>query len=189
MLVAHTTSTWPAHKVGVFKVRHSHGPHGSFFSCNKEPNISPSISPDASLIKEVLLLTVFNLSIHLSLAALGSNKTCNGVPGLCDLKFNEVTLPGSHNSGAYTLTRGSELEPWKTIRQNLATSQTLTFREQLEAGVRAFDIEPCCEKDDTYTTVSYNRNVSREKKYSRVIAPLFPGLWFLFKLSWTLANL
>ena len=98
-------------------------------------------------------------SISLSLLAIGPSKTCNGVPGLCDLRFNEVTFPATHKSGAYGLTNEEfgEIQPYKQIRQNLATSQRLTFRKQLEAGVRAVDIEPCCSGAENERTVSGTR--------------------------------
>ena len=96
---------------------------------------------------------------HLLLSsAIGSDKKCNGVPGLCDLSLNDVTLPATHNSGAYNLDHGNlnDYQPLKKIREELATSQSLTFREQLEAGVRAVDIEPCCAHDETLNTVSHS---------------------------------
>ena len=70
--------------------------------------------------------------------------------------LNQVTLPATHKSAAYSLTNDDfgEDQTYKQIRQNLATSQTLTFSEQLEAGIRAVDIEPCCSDGENERTVS-----------------------------------
>ena len=92
-------------------------------------------------------------------SAIGSDKKCNGVPGLCDLSLNDVTFPATHKSGAYNLDHGNlnVYQPLMEIREELATSQSLTFRQQLEAGVRALDIEPCCANHENLTTVSHTR--------------------------------
>ena len=97
--------------------------------------------------------------VSLSLAAIGSSETCNGVPGLCDMNFNRVTLPAAHKSGTFNLTSSAygETQPYKQIRRNLGTSQTLSFREQLEAGIRAVDIEPCCSEGENQRNVSCRR--------------------------------
>ena len=122
----------------------------------------PPPPPSLSLFPSLSFSLSFpHSSLHSLRLAIGSDKTCNGVPGLCDLRFNEVTFPATHKSGAYGLTNDDygEVQPYKQIRQNLATSQTLTFREQLEAGIRAVDIEPCCSKGENERTVSYTQTM------------------------------
>ena len=107
------------------------------------------------------------------LSAIGSDKKCNGVPGLCDLKFNEVTLPATHKSGAYGLTSSDfgEVTPYTNIRKSLAISQTLTFREQLEAGIRAVDIEPCCTDGESARKVNCG-GAKNEKLDSQLLSLL-----------------
>eukprot|EP00878_Enallax_costatus_P015142 GHUV01015854.1.p1 GENE.GHUV01015854.1~~GHUV01015854.1.p1 ORF type:complete len:247 (+),score=76.13 GHUV01015854.1:631-1371(+) len=70
-------------------------------------------------------------SAVLELASLLPSGTpaCNGVAGLCSVPVRLVTFPGTHNSMA--------------IRNNitLAASQALSFKQQLQAGARLFDID------------------------------------------------
>ncbi|KAI7820289.1 hypothetical protein BC939DRAFT_237838 [Gamsiella multidivaricata] len=48
--------------------------------------------------------TTFPLPSFQALAAVNStNMTCNGRADLCDLRYNQVTYPGTHNSAAYDL--------------------------------------------------------------------------------------
>eukprot|EP00879_Flechtneria_rotunda_P029878 GHRR01032341.1.p1 GENE.GHRR01032341.1~~GHRR01032341.1.p1 ORF type:complete len:385 (+),score=177.48 GHRR01032341.1:385-1539(+) len=55
---------------------------------------------------------------------------CNGVPGLCSVPVRYVTFAGTHNSNAIKNPQGA-----------IAETQKLGFKEQLEAGVRLFDLD------------------------------------------------
>eukprot|EP00455_Lapot_gusevi_P005596 TRINITY_DN123_c0_g1_i4.p1 TRINITY_DN123_c0_g1~~TRINITY_DN123_c0_g1_i4.p1 ORF type:complete len:806 (-),score=320.46 TRINITY_DN123_c0_g1_i4:110-2527(-) len=81
-------------------------------------------------------------------AAPDSN-VCLGVAGACDLRFNQITLPGSHNSGAYDLKPDfSQSKAWGAIA-NLLTSSCLfqnhvdSIARQLAGGIRMFDVDIC----------------------------------------------
>ena len=71
---------------------------------------------------------------------------CNGLSDLCDLRIDQATFPGSHNSGS-----GFDgiLKYWSGI---LALScfyrnQDKSFSEQLEFGIRYFDVDTCYGKN------------------------------------------
>jgi len=66
---------------------------------------------------------------------------CNGKNGLCGLKFNEVTFPGTHNSGAgYD---GS----YDLIADCSYRCQDKSYAQQLDDGIRFFDIDMCMGND------------------------------------------
>lgn len=53
-----------------------------------------------------------------------------------DLLIGELSLPGTHNSGAI-------------LNNNLSQTQTLSFAQQLDAGIRVFDIRYVCKGKET----------------------------------------
>nr|XP_002738394.2 PREDICTED: PI-PLC X domain-containing protein 3-like [Saccoglossus kowalevskii] len=77
-------------------------------------------------------------------------------PRLCREPLKNIAIPGSHNSGSYFLDLSSGVAPGspdtirhlvsmfgsaaKNIIQNWSVCQTLCFRDQLEHGVRYFDM-------------------------------------------------
>lgn len=72
---------------------------------------------------------------------------CNGMTDLCDLDISQVTLAGSHNSGAgfdgildYHTPIG-KVDALSCFYRN----QKLSFKQQLSLGVRYFDIDSCWE--------------------------------------------
>ena len=67
---------------------------------------------------------------------------CNGNEDLCSLKFNQVTFAGTHNSGS------GFCGPLRSLsgRFNVpcfSRNQDLSFTEQLQYGIRSFDIDLC----------------------------------------------
>ena len=77
---------------------------------------------------------------------------CNGLPDLCGLKFDQVTLPGTHNAGAgfdgpLRQCSGGEFSDC------LFRNQGLNFKEQLELGIRFFDIDTCYLSEDCNTDI------------------------------------
>ena len=58
---------------------------------------------------------------------------CNGMEGLCDLKIDQVTFPGSHNAGSDESVAGPCL--WRNQASNMA--------QQFIDGIRYFDIDTC----------------------------------------------
>ena len=86
------------------------------------------------------------LCMHLS-KALFPRIACNGLPDLCDLKINQITLPGTHNAGSGfdgPLRACSGVEVGDCLWRN----QGLNFKEQLELGIRFFDIDSCYITED-----------------------------------------
>eukprot|EP00112_Aurelia_sp_Birch-Aquarium-sp1_P010463 Seg2232.4 transcript_id=Seg2232.4/GoldUCD/mRNA.D3Y31 product="hypothetical protein" protein_id=Seg2232.4/GoldUCD/D3Y31 len=71
-----------------------------------------------------------------------AERKCNGLAGLCRLKLNQVTLAGTHNSGAGfdgVLRYGSGVAALSCFYRNQGASIT----GQLDLGVRYFDIDSC----------------------------------------------
>ncbi|XP_065055064.1 uncharacterized protein LOC135683671 [Rhopilema esculentum] len=69
-------------------------------------------------------------------------QTCNGLAGLCQLRLNQVTLAGTHNSGAGFdghLWYGSGVKALSCFYRNQGASIT----GQLDLGIRYFDIDAC----------------------------------------------
>lgn len=73
-------------------------------------------------------------------AAAEDDAPINGVPGLGALRVDQVTFPGTHNSGAGY--RG-HLAFWSGLEapSGFYRNQTKSFTEQLELGVRYLDID------------------------------------------------
>lgn len=67
---------------------------------------------------------------------------CNGLSELCDLRIDQATFPGSHNSGAGfdgLLKYGSGILAASCFYRN----QDKSFSGQLEFGIRYFDVDTC----------------------------------------------
>ena len=67
---------------------------------------------------------------------------CNGNENLCSLRFNQVTFPGTHNAGS------GFCGPLRSLSGALnipcfTRNQDLSFTEQLQLGIRFFDIDLC----------------------------------------------
>ena len=67
---------------------------------------------------------------------------CNGDVNLCSLKFNQVTFAGSHNAGS------GFCGPLRSLGGGLnipcfSRNQDLSFAEQLDFGIRFFDVDLC----------------------------------------------
>jgi len=102
-----------------------------------------------------------------ALATLSSTDWMNQMPGLATKKLNEVSFPGTHDSGTYGL-----IDAWNRpiddqypanvdngfikagsyigITKAWAKAQEKTVAEQLTDGIRAIDLRPCKEKSGTY---------------------------------------
>ncbi|XP_065676689.1 uncharacterized protein LOC100201425 [Hydra vulgaris] len=72
------------------------------------------------------------------------NQICNGMKELCNLRIDQVTLAGSHNSGAGF---NGFLYYHKVVRVPALScaykNQRLSITGQLDLGVRYFDIDVC----------------------------------------------
>ena len=74
----------------------------------------------------------------------------NGSPDICGLRFDQITLPGTHNSGSAfngnLVFRNGELA-FPCIFRN----QDLNYTAQLEFGIRWFDIDLCLVTEEEET--------------------------------------
>lgn len=73
------------------------------------------------------------------------SEKCNGFEELCDLDITQITLAGSHNSGAGAY---GKMKHQTKVAESLASdcfyrNQRKSFYEQLEIGLRYFDVDPC----------------------------------------------
>ena len=81
------------------------------------------------------------------LVAFASAAPCNGLNDLCDLKINQATFPGSHNAGSgfdghlHYLGGGLVFSCWYR-------NQRKSFIDQLNTGIRYFDIDTCYKGDE-----------------------------------------
>lgn len=76
----------------------------------------------------------------------GTNWMSANLDILGDLTLKELCLPGSHDSGM------SEVK-WQTVfaTQKNCKTQNLNIYQQLECGIRYFDLRPIIENDEFYT--------------------------------------
>uniref|UniRef100_A0A0G4I3Q5 Phosphatidylinositol-specific phospholipase C X domain-containing protein n=1 Tax=Chromera velia CCMP2878 TaxID=1169474 RepID=A0A0G4I3Q5_9ALVE len=97
-------------------------------------------------------------------------QACNGVEGLCNAELADVVFPGTHNSLAYNLSgcsfHGLELDSlcpffWENQRDSLM--------QQLEGGVRAFDLDFCWRED---RPVACHAGATRNESASEIFASL-----------------
>ena len=76
---------------------------------------------------------------------------CNGLEGLCRLDITQVTLAGSHNSGAGFDSHLRYHDPAETLAIScFYRSQQHGIYTQLEMGIRYLDIDACWEDDEGY---------------------------------------
>ena len=81
-----------------------------------------------------------------------SNNTCDWMTELLrshpaqDIALTDICLPASHDAGMY-------LTQYCTAFGNSGNTQTqyLPMQQQLEAGLRLFDVRPAYYRDDFYT--------------------------------------
>ncbi|KAI9597245.1 PLC-like phosphodiesterase [Syncephalis fuscata] len=83
---------------------------------------------------------------------------CNGSADYCDLPFNRYTFPGTHNSAAYDLHVGCPMTGKcegmsKSFASCFWENQPRYFlREQLNDGIRLFDIDTCVASNNEVLT-------------------------------------
>ena len=72
---------------------------------------------------------------------------CNGLEDLCDLRLDQITLPGSHNAGSGF---DGKLYYWSgAIAASCSyRNHGKSFSQQLEFGIRYFDIDTCYGKTE-----------------------------------------
>ena len=86
------------------------------------------IQTDNIAIRKTVLFLIF-------LASAACEQTCNGLAGLCQLRLDQVTLAGTHNSGAGFdghLWYGSGVKALSCFYRNQGASIT----RQLDLGIR-----------------------------------------------------
>ncbi|HET9987768.1 MAG TPA: phosphatidylinositol-specific phospholipase C [Kofleriaceae bacterium] len=106
-----------------------------------------------------------SLAALIALAACSSQPTGDGdwMASLPDtLSLAALTIPGTHDSGALH-------EP----AAGLAKTQTLTFAEQLDAGVRYFDVR-CRNFDDQF--LIYHGSIDQDQTFDDVLAAMYAFL-------------
>ena len=69
------------------------------------------------------------------------DKTCNGDEQFCQLKFNEFTFPGTHNSGTGLLRTVLVSNYTVSMLNCHVKNQDLNITEMLDFGIRFFDID------------------------------------------------
>ncbi|XP_064622466.1 uncharacterized protein LOC135484735 [Lineus longissimus] len=85
---------------------------------------------------------------------------CNGYEGLCKLRFDKVTFPGTHNSGANRVMKYGGW-PYFPALSCMYRNQDYTFTGQLDFGIRFFDIDTRNKGDTAYTShnTAYGRKL------------------------------
>ncbi|KAI9097215.1 PLC-like phosphodiesterase [Phlyctochytrium arcticum] len=97
-----------------------------------------------------------------------AGRKCNGMEGLCPLRYDQVTYPATHNSGSHdlkydckNLARGCKSGPIlcggfealcdalvpEEIEDCLWQNHDKTIKEQLQDGIRSFDVDTCLSED------------------------------------------
>src|SRR5262245_15168785 len=81
----------------------------------------------------------------------------DSAPLIGELRLNEVALPGTHGTGTFTIIGTSAIAPDNSsvFLTNLlpdllaawSKNQALSFTQQLNAGIRYFDIRVCSAPD------------------------------------------
>lgn len=102
--------------------------------------------------------SIFPIATLLVAALCGSIEAlnCNGMSGLCDLKFNEVTLPCTHNSAANRVMYYYD-SPTRTswaAGSCWYRNQGMDFKGQLNFGIRFFDIDTKAKRGTPYVSHS-----------------------------------
>ncbi|XP_031564690.1 uncharacterized protein LOC116300067 [Actinia tenebrosa] len=93
-----------------------------------------------SIFIRIIIVTFCCLPLFDSVVS-GTMK-CNGMEELCELRLNQVTLPGTHNSGSGF---NGHLYHWGggIAGSSLWRNQQWSFTRQLDYGIRYFDIDTC----------------------------------------------
>ena len=90
----------------------------------------------------VLLLAALVCTAHTTHTITNATTKCNGLADLCDLRINQVTFPGTHNSGS-----GFDGLLYYYIGTAAGScfyrNQGKSFTDQLSFGIRSFDIDTC----------------------------------------------
>lgn len=121
---------------------------------------------------------------------------CNGMAELCRLPFNQVTFPGSHNAGA------GFAGPLKDCSGNdldrcIIRNQGRSFTDQLQLGVRFFNIDTCLVPNDCSLNVNLDGANQSFSRYlftchgSRPIGFSYAGeIWVVFRQinEWMMNN-
>lgn len=103
-----------------------------------------------------------------STVVLGAMK-CNGMEELCDLRLNQVTLAGTHNSGSGS---NGHLYHWGggIAVSSLWRNQQWGFTRQLDYGIRYFDIDTCyVDKVREFVQKRCNLNTFFDRYYNVII--------------------
>ena len=72
---------------------------------------------------------------------------CQGRSDICGLRYNQITLPGTHNSGSWDL----KLRDNSTVLKCVFENHNLTVTGQLDFGIRFFDFDLCLVTEDEAT--------------------------------------
>jgi len=100
-------------------------------------------------------MKLFVVAVLLAVAARSASGVmrCNGMAGLCKLKFNQVTFAGTHNAGANGVMK---YDPWPHLPAMSCwyRNQDKGYKEQLEYGIRFFDIDTWCRGGTVYNSHS-----------------------------------
>ena len=72
---------------------------------------------------------------------------CQGRSDLCGLRYNQITLPGTHNSGSWDLKFSNGDQAIPCFYQN----HDLNITGQLDFGIRVFDFDLCWVTEDEAT--------------------------------------
>lgn len=82
------------------------------------------------------------LVLLVSAQTVRSTLTCNGLVDLCDLRINQATFPGTHNSGSGF---DGVMKYWSGghVSSCFYRNQGQSFTGQLDFGIRYFDIDTC----------------------------------------------
>ena len=79
-----------------------------------------------------------------------SQKECLGIAGACDLRLDEITLPGAHNAGSGFDGRLMYHNPYLVAVSCWYRNQYKSVTSMLNAGIRYFDLDVCYEDRGGY---------------------------------------
>ena len=98
-------------------------------------------------------MITINKAVLLSLVVVRNRRgfvVCNGVDGLCQLRYDQVTLAGTHNSGS-GFSGNLFLSSGAVAPACFYRNQFMNYTAQLDFGIRWFDIDLCYVTDDEAT--------------------------------------
>jgi hypothetical protein len=111
-----------------------------------------------SRILALMMLTAIIVAVLVTAVGHAQNlnpytaRLCNGLPYLCEKRFDEVTFPGNHNSGSGADGYLETCYGYAPVEyQYHVRNQGKTITEQLEFGIRYFDIDTCICNDELRT--------------------------------------